>query len=51
MIYIWRGDLLMAQAIEAGRLLVDGTSHLRQAFSRWLSISPLAHVESMREDA
>ncbi len=51
MIYIWRGDLPMAQAMEAGRLSVHGTSQLRQAFSRWLSISPLAHVESMREDA
>jgi DNA-binding HxlR family transcriptional regulator len=51
MIYIWRGDLPLAQAIEAGRLSVDGTSQLRQAFGRWLSISPLAHVESMREDA
>jgi DNA-binding HxlR family transcriptional regulator len=51
MIYIWRGDLSLAQAIEEGRLSVHGTSHLRQAFGRWLSISPLAQVGSMREDA
>ena len=51
MIYIWRGDLPLAQAIERGRLWVHGTTHLRQALSRWLSISPLAQVASMREDA
>ena len=51
MIYIWRGDLPLAQAIEAGRLSIHGTSQLRQAFGRWLSISPLAHVESMRQNA
>lgn len=51
MIYVWRGDLPLAKALDAGRLHVDGASRMRAAFSRWLGISPLAHVQSMRSDA
>ena len=50
MIYVWRGDLPLARALETERLLVHGTARLRRALSRWLSISPLADVPSMRAD-
>jgi DNA-binding HxlR family transcriptional regulator len=51
MIYVWRGDLPLAQALESGRLQVDGLSGMRTAFGNWLGISPLAHVRSERADA
>jgi hypothetical protein len=48
MIYVWRGDLPLARALEEARLSVHGTGPQRQALGRWLGISPLAHVHSMR---
>lgn len=48
MIYVWRGDLALARALDTGRLRVHGTSAAQRAFSRWLGISPLAHVQSAR---
>jgi len=51
MIYLWRGDLTLAQALDARRLRIHGTSMAQRALSRWLGISPLAHVESARADA
>jgi DNA-binding HxlR family transcriptional regulator len=51
MIYIWRGDMPLARALEEGRLSVHGTSVMRRALIRWLGLSPLAHIQSMRADA
>lgn len=49
MIYIWRGDLPLSQALDTDRLRAHGTSRAQRALSRWLGISPLAHVRSTRE--
>jgi len=51
MIYVWRGDLALAQALDAKRLRIHGNSVAQRALSRWLGISPLAHVQSARADA
>ena len=48
MIYLWRGDLSLAKALDSGRLDAHGTSAARGALSRWLGLSPLAHVQSAR---
>jgi len=46
MIYVWRGDLLLRRALDTGRLRAHGTVKAQRALSRWLAISPLAHVQS-----
>ena len=51
MIYLWRGDLTLARALDTGRLRTHGVSKAQRALSRWLGISPLAHVQSARVDA
>jgi DNA-binding HxlR family transcriptional regulator len=50
MIHVWRGDLQLARALDSGRLRVHGTIGAQRALSRWLGISPLAHVRSARAD-
>lgn len=50
MIYVWRGDLPLARALESGRLQVDGASGMRARIGAWLGISPLAHIQSERAD-
>jgi DNA-binding HxlR family transcriptional regulator len=51
MIYVWRGDLPLARALGSGRLRAHGTVKAQRALSRWLTISPLAHVQSARAEA
>jgi putative sterol carrier protein len=51
MIYVWRGDLPVARALDTGRLRVHGMVKAERALSRWLAISPLAHVQSARAEA
>jgi DNA-binding HxlR family transcriptional regulator len=51
MIYIYRGDLPLARALERGRLEAHGAGWARRALSRWLAPSPLAPVKSQRADA
>lgn len=51
MIYIWRGDLTVARALDEGRLELLGPSRLRRSFRRWLGIVPVANVRSRRPDA
>lgn len=50
LIYVWRGDLPLARALDTGRLRAHGTVRAQRALSRWLAISPLAHVQSARPD-
>src|SRR5262245_11792663 len=50
MIYVWRGDLTLARALDDGRLRAHGTGATQRALSRWLGISILAHVRSARAD-
>ena len=50
-IYIWRGDLALARALESGRLQTHGVARARRALGDWLGVSPLAHVHSLRPDA
>jgi len=49
MIYIWRGDISLAHALETGRLVVDGATPARRKLAKWLGICALAHVKSERE--
>lgn len=51
LIYVWRGDLPLARALETGRLRVHGTTRAERALPRWLAISPLAHVQPARANA
>jgi DNA-binding HxlR family transcriptional regulator len=48
MIYIWRGDTNLREALESGALEVQGESQAMKAFPLWLRPSGLAHVESRR---
>jgi len=50
MIYVWRGDLPLARALATGRLRAHGMVKAQHALSRWLAISPLAHVQSARAE-
>jgi DNA-binding HxlR family transcriptional regulator len=51
MIYVWRGDLPLARALDEGRLEAIGDGWARRAFPRWLARSGYAHVKSQRADA
>jgi DNA-binding HxlR family transcriptional regulator len=51
MIYVWRGDLSLARALDTGRLRAHGTARAQRMLPCWLGISPLAHVQSARADA
>jgi DNA-binding HxlR family transcriptional regulator len=51
MIYIWRGDLTLARAIDSGRLEAHGATRARKALPRWLGVASIAHVKSERADA
>jgi DNA-binding HxlR family transcriptional regulator len=51
MIYIVRGDLGLARAIDGGRLEVIGEARARRALRAWLNLSPLAGIRSQRADA
>jgi hypothetical protein len=48
LIYVWRGDMPLAQALDEGRLETIGDSWARRAFPRWLARSSYAHVKSER---
>jgi DNA-binding HxlR family transcriptional regulator len=51
MIYIYRGDLPLARALDQGRLEAHGAAWARRVLSRWLARSPLADVKSQRAGA
>lgn len=51
MIYVWRGDLTLARALDTGRLHAHGTRYAERALPQWLGVSPLAHVQSARANA
>ena len=51
LIYIWRGDLPMARALDTGRLEAHGEARARRALPRWFGVSTLAHETSRRADA
>jgi hypothetical protein len=48
---VWRGDLSLARALDTGRLRAHGATRVQRALLRWLGISSLAHVLSVRADA
>lgn len=48
MIHIWRGDIPLARALEAGRLEVTAPKRLRRALSTWLALNPLAGIRPAR---
>ncbi|MBR0692596.1 helix-turn-helix domain-containing protein [Bradyrhizobium lablabi] len=50
LVCVWRGDLLLAQALDTGRLRAHGTVKAQRALPRWLAISTIAHVQSARAD-
>lgn len=51
MIYIYRGDLSLALALDTGALVVHGVAWARRALSRWLVPIPIAHVKWQRSNA
>ena len=51
MIYLYRGDLPLARALETGRLEAHGPAPMRRALADWLTLGPLAQVRSERADA
>lgn len=48
MIYIARGDLSLAHALDKGRLEVIGSQRMRRRLAAWLNLSPLARIPSQR---
>lgn len=48
LIYLWRGDMPVSQAIETDRLRVHGEARARQAVPRWFGICSLAHIKSQQ---
>jgi DNA-binding HxlR family transcriptional regulator len=48
MIYIWRGDLALARAVDEGRLEVLGEAWARRALPHWLARSKYAAVKPER---
>ncbi len=50
-IYLVRGDLPLARALDSGRLDVSGQAGARRALRRWLNLGPLSKVHSQRDDA
>lgn len=48
MIHVWRGDLPLARARDAGRLEAHGPPRLVRALPAWLNLSPLAAVPPAR---
>ena len=51
MIYVWRGDLPLAQALDSGRLQSLGIGRARRALRAWLNLSPLSKIRSKRTAA
>jgi DNA-binding HxlR family transcriptional regulator len=51
MIYIVRGDLPLARALESGRLEAIGEARTRRALADWLNLQPWTRIESQRTDA
>jgi DNA-binding HxlR family transcriptional regulator len=50
MIYIVRGDLKLARALETGRLEAIGTTSAQKALETWLNLSPFTEIDSVRPD-
>ena len=50
-IYVVRGDITPAQALRAQRMEVLGDGWARKLFTKWLNLSPLAAVPSVRASA
>jgi DNA-binding HxlR family transcriptional regulator len=51
MIYLYRGDLKLEQALKSGRLDAEGSPVALRALPLWLTPSPIAEISSMRGDA
>lgn len=51
MIYVLRGDLPLAHALDTGRLEAHGTTTVTRRLKMWLNLSPLAAIPSARADA
>jgi len=42
---VWVGDIDLAGALCSRRIILEGPSHVRRAFPRWLILSPLTEVK------
>jgi DNA-binding HxlR family transcriptional regulator len=49
LIYIWRGDISLARAVDDGRIEVLGEAWAKRALPHWLARSIYAHVKSDRQ--
>ncbi|MEO4044190.1 helix-turn-helix domain-containing protein [Hoeflea sp. CAU 1731] len=45
LIYVWRGDMSLTQALKADRLEAHGDRMARKTLRAWLGVSSLAHVQ------
>ena len=50
-IYIWRGDNSIQEAMNGGQQEAHGATAARRALPCWLGVDSLAHVTSQRKDA
>jgi hypothetical protein len=48
MIYVWRGDVSLIDALSRGRLEMLGEAWAMRAFPRWLARSKYASVKPVR---
>ncbi len=48
MIYVIRGDINLARAMAEGMIEALGVSAIRRGLRRWLDVSPLSKIESVR---
>ncbi len=51
LIYVVRGDLPIAQALDTGHLEALGTAKARRALKAWFNLGPLTEVKSARANA
>ncbi|MGF1620986.1 MAG: winged helix-turn-helix transcriptional regulator [Rhodomicrobiaceae bacterium] len=51
MIYIVRGDLPLARALDTERLEVIGSAHVRDRLADWFNLAPYTAIRSQRGDA
>ncbi len=50
MIYIVRGDLSLARAIDDGKIEAIGSTQTQRALAKWMNFSPITKIKSKRKD-
>ena len=50
MIYIVRGDLSLARAMDDGKIEAIGSTQTQRALAKWMNFSPITKIKSKRKD-